>query len=180
MTEGTIFIRTIEGQERVIDWTELHQLKKDILWFFDENRGQLNASFVPRSSFQSKYWEYLKLDGDKWFYQEDRNFYKQGVLIIVIGMATQYIDTSGGDQEIFGTTPIKHIINCVDEYIVENPDQERLKSIAKLGLEIANSMTKEDRINTDEYNHIDLDKFYSQLSWVDTTFIEDYYRSKLS
>lgn len=66
--------------------------RKDILWIFDENTGQLNASFVPDYSFSNNYWEYLTLDNDELLPQADMDFYKQGVSIIILCMTVEYID----------------------------------------------------------------------------------------
>ncbi len=173
-----MFITTIDKQKRVIDWTELNHLKKDILWVFDENTGQLNASFVPDYSFSSKYWEYLTLDDDELLAMTDIDFYRQGILIIILCMTVEYIDTTTGNQKVFGDTAINHIDKYVEAFQTENKNQEALKNLITLGLTIAASMTKEDLLNTDGYDHKDLDKFYAQLNWVDVTFIKSYFNSK--
>ena len=177
MAEGYIFIKTLDGQDREIEWVELNQLKKDILWIFVENTTQLNSSFVPAYSFQSNYWEYITLDGDEWFYEEDKNFYKQGALIIILCITIEYIDTVGGEQDTFGQTQLNTISQYVHNFKSENTDQERLKNIVVLGLDIANSMTENDLKNSGDYQHKDLDTFYSQTSWVDITFIKSYFQT---
>ena len=40
--------------KREVDWPELNDLKKDILWIFVENTFQLNAAFVPKENFTKK------------------------------------------------------------------------------------------------------------------------------
>lgn len=173
-----MFITTIDKQRRVVDWTELNQLRKDILWIFDENTGQLNASFVPDYSFSNKYWEYLTLDNDELPLSLDLDFYKEGVLIIILCMVIEYIDTTIGNQNVFGDTSIHLIDSYIETFRALNQNVEKLKSIVRLGLTIAASMTQQDLLDTDGYNHKDLDMFYSQLNWVDTTFIKSYFNSK--
>ncbi len=173
-----MFIRTIDNQKRIIDWTELNQLKKDILWIFDENTGQLNASFVPEHSFSNQYWKYLTLDNDEILSQSDINFYKEGVLIIILCMTVEYMDTTSGNQKVFGDTSIHLIDSYIEMFNALNQNQEKLKFLVRLGLTIAASMTQQDLLDTGEYNHKDLDTFYSQLNWVDTTFIKLYFNSK--
>jgi hypothetical protein len=171
-----MFTITIDRQKRAIDWAEINQLRKDILWIFDENTGQLNASFVPDYSFKSKYWEYLTLDSEEQI--ADIDFYKEGVLIIILCMTVEYMDTSSGNQEIFGGTEISEIVNYIEAFNPTNQDQNKLKALVLLGLNIAASMTQSDLLNTDGYQNKDLDNFYSQLKWVDTTFIRGYFNSK--
>jgi len=179
MKEGYKFIRTLEGIEKPIEWSDLNQLKKDILWVFDMNVGELNASFIPDGEFQEKYWEYLTLDGDKWFYDEDRDFYKEGVIIILLCMTVEYIDTTGGNQGVFGSTKVSEVIKYVDCYSPSTEKQTRLKEILQQGLKIAESMTPADLVNTDGYDHPEMGNFYPKLSWVSDAFIKEYYRQKI-
>ena len=120
------------------------------------------------------------MNGDKFFYEEDRIFFNQGALIIIIGMTIEYLGTDSGNQKIFGETTITHILNYVDNFIPIIANQKRLKETVKLGLEIANLMTEQDLINTDKFEHKDLDKFNAELFWVDETFIKAYYRTKIN
>jgi len=177
MTEGYIYITRSDGIKRQIEYAELNQLKKDILWIFDENINQIYCSFVPDYSFQSNYWEYLTLDGDKWFHEKDRNFYKQGVLIIILCMTIEYIDTASGNQKHFGQTELGTVIKYIQNFLPTSTEQERLKEIVLLGLSIANSMSETDLINSDGYQHKDLASFYSQTGWVDNTFIKSYFQN---
>ena len=172
-----MFATTIDGIKRVIEWTELNQLKKDILWIFDENTGQLNASFVPDDSLKSKYWEYLTLVDEKEVSPGDIHFYIEGVLIIILCMTIEYNDTTTGNKKVFGDTRVKDIKGLVEAFIPSNQNQEKLKTLVLLGLSIADSMTPMDLLDTDGYDHKDLKKFYSQLNWVDTTFIKPYFIS---
>jgi hypothetical protein len=177
MTNPNIYIQNLDGVGRQVNWTELNHLKKDILWVFAENTNQLNAAFIPDHSFDKNYWEYLTMDGDKWFYEEDRNFYWEGVLIIILCMTITYIDTASGNQKIFGNTGLKIVLQYVDNFQPTSLDQKKLKDIVKLGLEIAICMTPKDLMNTDEYKHSSLTEFYGQVNWVDITFIKSYFKS---
>ncbi len=179
MTVDHIYITSRTGDRREIEWGELNQLKKDILWAYDENVGDLHNPFIPAYSFPTKYWEYLKLDGDKFFRDEERRFYKQGVLIITLCMAVEYIDTTSGNQQIFGGTKITEIIDYVNNFEPTDIDEKRLKEVIILGLNIADSMTPTDLKNTDGFDHKDLDDFHKHLDWVDRTFVKSYFQNKV-
>ena len=96
MQEATIYTNNLEGITRNIGWAELNQLKKDILWIFDENGNQLHAAFVPDHSFTLPYWEYISLNGDMWFTENERSFYISGTMIIILCMVIEFIDLVGG------------------------------------------------------------------------------------
>jgi hypothetical protein len=172
-------ITTKNGERREIEWKELNQLRKDILWLYDQNVGDIHHPFIPDDSFLSKYWEYLKLDGDKFFLDEERKFYKEGVLIITLYMTLEYIDTIGGNQHVFGKTKIDEVIHAVDNFEPTGPEDRKLRDIVKFGLIIANSMTYSDLRNTDGFEHKDLDNFHEQLDWVDSTFVKAYFKERV-
>ena len=180
MEDIYIFIKIAENLKRKVEYEELNQLKKDILWFFDENINQLNSSFVPDYSFNLKYWEYLSLDGPKSFYKEERDFYKEGVLIILLGMTVEYIDKTIGDINDFKYGKLKYILETVENFKTDNTNQNKLKSIAILGLNIIDSMTEEDLKDSEEFEHKDLSEFYDELLWANETFIKKYFKEKIS
>lgn len=179
MTIDHIYITTKTGDRREIEWTELNQLKKDILWVYDENVGDLHNPYTPSYSFPTKYWEYLKLGGDKFFHDEERKFYKRGVLIITLCMTVEYIDTTSGNQHIYGGTKIKEILDYVNNFEPTDNDEKRLKEVIIIGLNIADSMTPTDLMNTDGFDHKDFDDFHKHLDWVDKTFVKSYFQNKV-
>ena len=173
-----MFITTLDNTKRSVDWPELNQLKKDILWIFDFNRRDLPCAFVPELSFSIKYWEFITLDAEDSLSVDDLAFYRQGILVVILCMTIEYVDTIGGNQQVFGDTPIQVVNSYVEAFKPENDNQETLKKILTQGLGIAAAMTPQDLRNTDGYNHKDLSDFYSQLNWVDDTFIKAYFSSK--
>jgi hypothetical protein len=129
MKEDCIFVKTLEGVEREIDWPELNNLKKDILWFFDENLGDPVNSFVPDYSFTLPYWEYLNIDGGEFFYKEERDFLKEGCLTIINGMICEYVHIPGGSRKVFHDTKIEEINQHIGIFIPANEKQGKLKKM---------------------------------------------------
>lgn len=177
MEERRLFLTTLEGIEKPIEWSELNRLKKDILWVYDVNVKDLNAAFIPDIDFKEKYWEYLTLEGNL---DGEENFYKEGVMVIVLCMIVEYIDTTGGNQDVFGESRVSEVIEYIRSYTPLNKKQQMLKDILLQGLKIAASMTPWDLINTNEYEHPELERFFSKMPWISETFIEEYYRQKLN
>jgi len=93
-------------------------------------------------------------------------------------MTIEYVDTTGGNQQVFGDTSVQIVKSYVEAFEPKNQSQEKLQTLVVAGLNIAATMTPQDLINTDGYNHQDLSSFYSQLNWVDDTFIKSYFSSK--
>lgn len=178
MKENSIYITEFEGRKRVIDYQELNQLKKDILWIYDQNIGDMNNAFAPSYSFQLDYWKYLTLDGDKWFYDEEKSFYKIGALIILLCFCVEYNDIAGGDQGVFDKKDFQEIIKYVSDYQPKNNSEQILKDKIELGLEIANSMTEGELLNTD-FKHEKQGQFLRNLNQIADEFILKYYNEKI-
>lgn len=143
-----MYVVQSDGLERKIEFEELNQLKKDILWIYDENIGDINSVFVPSASFKMKYWEYLTLNGDRWFSEEEKRFYKIGVLIILLCFCIEYNDVESGDQRAFKRKELPIITTYVQKFMSKNESEINLKNKVLLGLEIASSITTEQLLDT--------------------------------
>ena len=177
MKEGHKYIIQNDGTKREIEFEELNQLKKDILWIYDENIWEINSAFAPSYSFKMKYWEYLTLNGDKWFYEDVQLFYKIGSLIILLCFCVEYNNIASGDQKVFKKYEIPTIIKYVENFEPKNKFETKLKNKVLLGLKIANSITDEQLLNTD-FVHDLTDKFYQDLKKIGDDFIASYYKKK--
>ncbi len=179
MQDTNIFIEKIDGTKRQIDWVELNQLKKDILWTFDENGSELHNAFIPAYSFTLPYWEYVTLTGDNYFQDAEKYFYIEGALIIILCMIAEYVDIVGGSQLVFGDNEIINILTYAKQFKPVNENQTALKNLVISGLSISASITNEDIARNQDFDHPDLNNFLSKLQWVDKAFIQPYYKSKL-
>ncbi len=179
MKESNTYIIQSAGDKRIIEFEELDQLKKDILWIYDENLGNLPSAFVPHTSFKMKYWEYLTLNGSQWFTEEDKEFYQTRALIILLCFCVEYIDIIAGNQEVFNRSELPTILNYVQNYTPRNEAEQRLVNKVILGLEIAKSLTDEQLKDTD-FEHDLLKEFYDNLKEIGDDFIKKYYEDKLN
>lgn len=175
MSRNFAFVTTLNAKKRQVEWNELNRLKKDILLAFVENTNQLNAAWLPSpEDFALPYWEYATLAEDAFMHEEDRVFYRQGSLIVILCMSVEYLDTASGYGQIFGNNKISDIRTCVDLFQPRNEDEKMLKKIVGQGLDMAVSMSPHDRLDSG-FEHPDSDAFYPALSWVDKTFIKPYF-----
>lgn len=178
MKEGYKFTRNLDGTEREIDWKELNQLKKDILWIYDENFGDIVNSFVPPYSFQSNYWEYLTLNGDEWFYEDKKSFYHTGSLMIILCCCSEYIDIEGGNQDVFKRENLPTIIECVEQYYPKNEKEILIKEKILLGLTIAISLTPSN-FSDNEFVHERTAEYYKGLNELGNEIIKSYFEEKI-
>ena len=178
MKNTNIYIIQRDGTKREIDFKELNQLKKDILWIYDENIWEINCASAPSYLFKMKYWEYLTLNGDKWFYEEDKQFYKIGSLIILLCFCVEYNNISSGDQKVFKKEELSIVEEYVQNFKPTDEPEKKLKDKVLLGLQIAKSFTDEQLLNTD-FEHELNGEFYVDLKEIGTDFIASYYEIKL-
>lgn len=118
----------------------------------------MHAAFVPDHSFTLPYWEYISLNGDKWFAESDKSFYISGTMIIMLCMVVEYIDIPGGSQSVFGDTNMNDILTYVRRFDPSNKNQVDLKELLVLGLSIAATITAGDIEKNDDFGHPDLKK----------------------
>lgn len=178
MIEDDFQIVLPDNTARIIEYDEINQIKKDILWIYDQNFTQINAAYVDDQSFKLKYWQYLSISKTRNF-DGDRKMILDGVLIILLCMCVEYIDTISGNQKVLDRTELPEITHYVQHFNAESHEQIKLKSNILLGLEIISSMTPSDLINHD-YDHPNLQLFYSDLNGPANRIIKSYYLEKLN
>ncbi len=175
----TIYIYSLDKVKREVKFDELNEIVKDILWFFHENVDDPINAFVPPYSFNKSYWKYLNIDGDKFFYDQDKFLIVEGCMAIINGMICEYIDIPGGIRDIFENIDMKEIIEYVNDFQPTNEKQTKLKEITLLGLDIANSITASDFYKNEEYNHENLDEYYELTRWIDQNVTKKYFYDKI-
>jgi len=173
-----MFIKLLDNSFREIDWTELNQLKKDILWIYDENLNDIGNAFIPKYSFRLNYWEYLTLDGDNWSNENEKDFFTGGVLTILLCHCSEYINIAAGDQGVFDRQDLPIIQRYVQNYLPNNQKEKLIKEKLLLGLSISLSMTEDELKNTD-FVHVDNEKYYKNINIIGNAIIKDYYESKI-
>ena len=174
-----VYITNVYGERRDIHWVEFTSITKDILWHYDRNfRDPINA-FIPANCFVLKYWEYLNMEGDRYFYEEEKEFIKEGCLAVINGMTCEYIDIPGGYQKVFQKTSISEVYDYILRFEPDNAKQERLRDITLTGLTIAAAITPYDIEMNRDFVHDDLDRYYKGIMWIQQNVIIAYYERKL-
>lgn len=174
-----MYIIQSDGSKRTLEYEELNQLKKDILWIYDENIWEINCAFAPSYSFSMKYWEYLSLTDDKPTNEAEWDFYKIGSLIILLCFCVEYMDTLGGDQNVFNKEDFSIIKTYVHNFKPKDKPEENLQKKLLLGLEICASLTTS-QLHNDEFIHERSNEFYNGLQEMGIDFIASYYEMKLN
>jgi len=163
------YIQPLESDPILLEWKDINEIEKDILWIYANNVKQLNLAFVPYESFTKKYWQYLTI-----VTSEKQDFLRTGCLIIILAMLREYTDIPGGCRLVFHQTPLTEITRYVENFELNNSEAASLKRIALKGLKIASDITTEDLYKNDDLQHPLFDEFTDDLNWVDEIFIQGY------
>lgn len=178
MGQTGLFIQNPDGTSIEITWIEFNQLKKDILWVFDENIGDLWNAYVPLDSFTLPYWEYTTLYSDGRSSPAELQFLREGALIIVLCVIAENIDPDSGNLSVFKNykpATISHYMNRIEP---DSEEQRELIGLILLGLKIAADADEKIYWEGYEFAHPDRDAFFEKLGWVNETFIVPYFKSK--
>ncbi len=179
IAEGT-WVTSIKGLRREVDYPELTALKKDILLFYEWNIGEGNLSntFFTKDTYMLNYWKYLSLDGDKWFYEKDRAFYKEGCLALIVGMVHEFLDYASGNQKIFGNTSIDLILKYLELCTVNNQEQKKLFNLTRLSLIIAKEATFD--YSDNDFTHPNILELIEGGKWIHDTLIKKFFENLIA
>ena len=178
---GYRFIRNLDGTEIQCTILELTRLTKDILWFYTENGPDLHNASMPADFAPVAYWQYPLLEGDRFEDEIELNFYKEGALIIVYCMISEFLALERGNQKIFGQTAIKEIIAYIDKFQPTNDNQKILQGSVLGGLYIIEFITEDDiKAGYSRNMASAIRDFYSKSGWITKTFVEPYFERMMS
>ena len=172
-------ITKLNNEKIELGFSEVEPLRKEILYYFDQNMGDIINAYVPDSDFKHKYWEFLNFEGEKHSYKGEECFFIDGCLLIINAMICEYLDTIGGNQKVFGEIKIQEIIEYVHNFEPVENYQAKIKNITLNGLEITESITEEIIDNTSEFQHPDLSSYYENVKWIDRKVIKDYLTNRI-
>ena len=172
-----IWIDCLDGSKIDVSPIEIIELRKEVLYVLDQCGANLNEGYLLDTCFAQSYWHYTRVNGDKYFNEEERNFAIEGGLIVTIAMINQFILPDQENRNIFGETPLQEVENYVFEFKSDNKQQQELASIALSGIQLAMAMVD------DEVSDVVIEDmkavYYEDLPWVGKNFIEPYYKRRL-
>lgn len=144
------------------DWIEIQKVERDICFLYHQIEpyqsimGDLNyEELYPRP-----YWFYLDLDSEK-----DRDhFVRDGCLVMILAMAWEAIDGSGG----YVFPHIQACRNAIENLTLEDERITKIVETVNLALDYAESSTPED------------EQIQDLSSWVYDEVVGNYFRSRTS
>jgi len=146
-------------------WDEVWQVEHDICALYHEQAkvAGIDGDLAYGSIYKSAYWRYLSVKALPKMSETERDFILHGCLIMALAMAVDVIDGSGSHMK-------EHIITyrqAIDQITVKDEDTLRLIRISVLALDIMEGRN-------------DLKaEFVRSLTWVNSHFIQGYFRSML-
>ncbi|WP_291727603.1 hypothetical protein [Bernardetia sp.] len=170
-----IFATKLSGEQVELDYKHIEPLRKEILYYFDQNIGDIKNAYVPESDYTYNYWEYLNIEGTD-LYKQDENFFIDGCLLITNAMVCEYINIPSGNQQVFKTTTLQEITDYVSAFKPKEDYQHEAKIITLTGLKIAKSISDKLDILEDisETQNPRLLSFYEGAKWLDEKVIGGY------
>ena len=161
---GSNIMVTVE-ENAECDWDEVWQVERDICALYHEQAkvAGIDGDLAYGSIYKSAYWRYLSVKALPKMLETERDFILHGCLIMALAMAMDLIDGSGSHMR-------EHIFTyrqAINQITVKDTDTLRLIRISVLALDIAEGRND---LNAD------LNK---SLTWVNSHFIQGYFRSML-
>jgi hypothetical protein len=174
------FYRTeLDGTRIAVSFDEIHELRKDILLYIDENIGEIIGVLLLPSIFNKPYWKFLSIDfTQEW--AESTKYQKvieEGCLAILNGIALDLLDQPVYPiPKSWQETDLNTILSYLNHY---NPKTDRLK-IAKSSL-----LQTYTFIASLTFNDLDKDGMLVSFNpaergrWFDKEIVQAYYKWRL-
>ncbi|MBH8557282.1 hypothetical protein [Hymenobacter negativus] len=166
----------LNGKQIPVSFEEIHELRKDILPYFDENIGENISVLLPTGQFNRPYWKFLSIDFEQEWAESIRykKVVEEGCLALLNGIALELLDQPITDLPTsWQETEISTILSYINHY---NPSSERL-NIAKNHL-----IRTYNFLLQFSYNDIDEDRMLIDFNpadtgrWFDEEIVKAYYK----
>ena len=176
MTDESFYRIELDGKRVAVSFEEIHEIRKDVLLYFDENIGEGIWVLLPDGQFIKPYWKFLSIDFEQKWAKSARykKVVEEGCLAVLNGIALDLLDQPITDQpKGWQGTEIITILSYINDY---NPDSERLK-LAK-----AHLLKTYDFISNLTRNDIDEDGMLITFNpsdagkWFDEEIVKAYYK----
>jgi len=169
----------LDGSKIAVTFDEIHDLRRDILLYFDENIGETISIFLLPSGFNKPYWKFISIGFTQEWAESTRYqmLIEEGCLALLNGIALDLLDYPILTiPKKWQESNLEIIFSYIDHY---NPKTERLR-LAKSYLLETYSFIKDATTN-------DFDKHGMLLSfnpaeagrWFDKEIVQAYYQRQI-
>jgi hypothetical protein len=169
----------LDGNKVVVGFDEIHELRKDILCYFDENIGEIISVFLPFDKFSRPYWKFISIDFDQEWAESIRykKVVEEGCLALLNGIALDLLDQPITDipKDWMGTN-FNTIIAYINQY---NPNTNRLRLARTCLLETYNFITNVTLNDIDEDGMLIEFNPAESGKWFDKEIVQAYYQWQL-
>ena len=180
MKDDVGFYRTeLSGERMLVSFDEIHELRKDILLYFDDNIGEKICVLLPNGKFDKSYWQYISISFEQEWAEsvKYKKVVEEGCLALLNGISLELLDqpTSLINKVWLGTN-ISVIISYLECY---KPSSERLELAKCYLLKTYHFILKS------TFNDLDRDGMIIEFNpaeageWFDKEIVQEYFRWKL-
>lgn len=176
MIETNFYRIELNSEKIEISYAEIHNIRKDILIYYDDNFDEVINILISEENFRNEYWKFVSINFKTEFGEsiKYKKLIEEGSLVLINGIILEILDEPIVNiKNTWNKTPIKEILLYLKQY---NPTTEKLK-IAKTYL--MNGLTFIDQFKNDD---MDKDGFLKQsnvidmANWFNKEIIQAYYK----
>lgn len=171
-------ITLLNGEQQPIFFDEIHRLRKDILWYYDENAGESTHILLPENLMQLDYWKYLTLDfTEEWAESEKyRDLCISGCLAILNGIALEILyEPVTTIRKTWRTIPATDILVFLRNFQPKFAKWKMAKTHLIRTYEFIESWTESD---VDEDGFLRTFNYSDMAEWFDRELVQAYFTDK--
>ena len=171
-----IWIDALDGTKIPVAPIEVMELRKEILFVFDQSIPAFEEGYILDECFKRSYWQFTRINGDVDFNDEERSFAIEGGLIVTIALVVQFLEPDYEDREIFDENAAE-ALEYLEAFSSDDPLQQELAQITLFGIQLVITILTSG-LSDNDIEELKED-FYDELPWVTQNFIKPYYLKKL-
>lgn len=179
MSDTDFYRIDLSGKKVWLPYLDLHQIRRDILLYFDENVGEAFNILMPQNIYKHDYWKYLSIGFDNEWAESVRyqTLIERGCLTLINGITLEILDGLAiGLDKTWSERRVsaEMILPYMGAYQPGSPDLNEGKQFLMRTLNFIIQFTSSDLDANGALANFDLG---AQAKWFDQNIIQNYYRS---
>ena len=169
----------LNGERVAVSFGEMHEIRKDILLYFDENIGEAIWVLMPDGQFVKPYWKFLSIHFEQEWAESAKykKVIEEGCLAVLNGIALDLLDQPITDEpKGWQGTEVSVILSYIHHY---SPGSDKLESAKTHLLNTYSFITDFTRRDIDEDGMLIDFNPSTAGRWFDEEIVKCYYREQI-
>jgi len=180
MDNMQFFRITLSGEKTWLPDFEIHNLRKDILMYYDDNVGEPLNVYLAHDAYKLDYWKYLSIGFEDQLGETERHksFIEYGCLALINGITLDILDEPIPNYDMSWLPrgiKVEDMLPYLESYVPTNKIAETAQTHLLERLSFIAKIKKDD---IDEYGLLKDFDLLTSAQWFDHEIVRAYFKSR--